>query len=178
MWIILLFCASVAAQEVNTECSDIGLSPYFADLNTNGWTVEKSDKLFCSDSAPASVRCRCNYVLKCETRLDPMGTDIGECVCCSEWVNGVLAITFLVAGMLFLALVYIACCKGKLWCDGHRAPVLPTRPRVMAPVMIPSNLPLPPNVFRGYSSTDFHTVVPPILPQNRTGDMQVMNTET
>eukprot|EP00759_Apiculatamorpha_spiralis_P044771 PhF_6_TR41653/c0_g1_i2/m.63146 len=164
---ILLIVATKATAD---ECYEIGLSPYFSDLTASGWKVERSDKLFCGDGAPDSVRCQCNYVWKCSSLVvdgDSSQRDVGVCICCSSWVEGVVALSFLVACGCILSVLYITLCKGKIWCDGHRAPVLPTRPRVLQPVMIPSNLPLPPNLFRGFQSEDFVNGVPHVVTQQQ-----------
>lgn len=155
---LLLLAAGVA---LAAECLPSEELSYIATEEAARHVLKPQDYYFCAPEAPTQFRCQCPTASVCEAFVNADARNLGVCRCCASWVYGLAAA---LVGMIILAglfCAYACCCRGQWWCDGYHPAVAPHMPRRGAPVVIPGQLPLPQNVFRGYRSTDFDSGAPP-----------------
>lgn len=139
----------------DNECLPFGELTHIALTEQARHGFISDESYFCGSDPPAQFRCRCSASTVCTPFLSAEGRDFGICGCCTAWVWGILAILGIMGVSLIFFCFYLCCCRGQWWCDGYHPPVAPFLPRRGAPVVIPSSLPLPTGVFRGYRPQDF-----------------------
>ena len=147
----------VAAAEGGADCLPLRELEFVSKNEKIRNSMTNADVYFCAHTAPQQFYCRCPSSTVCKEFLSADGRDLGQCRCCAGWIYGILGALALMGlgGVSFL--IYLMACKGKWWCDGYHPAVTPFLPRRGAPVVIPSSLPLPSGVFRGYKASDFDT---------------------
>eukprot|EP00796_Vickermania_ingenoplastis_P007228 gene7229-5080_t len=138
-----------------------GLSGLNSELLDESSIIFDSNELyFCSDDAPLVYHCRCPIMLKCATKKDLWGRNIGVCTCC----RGFMTAFFIIIGCLLLLgvalLLYTLVCSNRWWCDGYPAPLRIKMPRRGPIVPCPPGPVLPRNLFQGYRRNHFLDVQP------------------
>ncbi|EKF33507.1 hypothetical protein MOQ_002630 [Trypanosoma cruzi marinkellei] len=110
---------------------------------------------FCSDDAPRQLHCQCGVDTICKNKTDAWGRNVGVCACCPWWMIVLFAILSVVAVAAISIALYVWCCRGKWWFDGYPPPVKAIMCRRGAATVVPATGPLPPNLFRGYRTSEF-----------------------
>lgn len=149
-----VLCCCVAA---NDECLALREMSHISrsESRAAGYQFDENGFYFCAATAPEQFRCDCSAAARCVAFQDPWGRDLGECVCCTWWVSMVFGFFLIMTILALLFGAYTCLCRNKWWCDGYPQAVMPRLPVRRNPVVAPSTMPLPPNLFRGYRTSDF-----------------------
>jgi hypothetical protein len=153
-WIGLLV---LAVPTTASDCLPLQELNYIAASEIARHSLDRTAYYFCDPSAPEQFRCTCPTASACASRLSADGRELGECVCCSSWVFGVVGGLSILLILAIAFCTYACWCRGKWWCDGYHPPIAPFMPRRSPPVVIPASRPLASNIFRGFRSGDFDT---------------------
>lgn len=114
---------------------------------------------FCGPDAPKQLACKCVVTNTCNSFKDGWGRNIGQCQCCSTWMNSTIFIPPVFFCLIVFLYAYVFFYRDKIWwLEGYPRAIVPVMPDQRCATICPEGAPLPSHTFDGFNSDDFDNV--------------------